>query len=67
VRRELRAAGRDPDTFEITLFGVRPEADLLARARDAGVARCVFGLPSANRDEVMPVLDRHAELLSQIS
>jgi probable F420-dependent oxidoreductase len=66
VRRQLQDAGRDPDRFEITLFGVPPDAELLARARDAGVARCVLGLPSAKEDEVLPVLDRHAALMRQL-
>jgi probable F420-dependent oxidoreductase len=67
VRRQLQDAGRDPDRFEITLFGVPPDAELLARARDAGVARCVLGLPSAKEDEVLPVLDRHAALMRQLA
>jgi probable F420-dependent oxidoreductase len=66
VRREVGAAGRDPDAFEITLFGVPPDGDLLARARDAGVARCVLGLPSERVDTVLPVLDRHAAVMQQV-
>ena len=67
VRRQVTAAGRDPDAFEITLFGVPPDGELLTRARDAGVARCVLGLPSAKADEVLPVLDRHAALMRQVA
>ncbi len=67
VRRELRAAGRDPDSFEVTLFGVPPDVDLLSKARDAGVSRCVLGLPSTKDDKVLPILDRHAALLQQIA
>ena len=66
IRVQLRAAGRDPHSFEITLFGVPPDADLLVRARDAGVARCVLALPSAMRDEVLPVLDRHSALARRL-
>ena len=67
IRAQLRAAGRDADRFEVTLFGVPPDADLLARARDAGVARCVLGLPSAMSDVVLPVLDQHSALLRQLA
>jgi probable F420-dependent oxidoreductase len=66
VQRQVGAAGRDPDAFEITLFGVPPDGDLLARARDAGVARCVLGLPSERADTVLPVLDRHAAVMQQV-
>jgi probable F420-dependent oxidoreductase len=56
-------AGRDPATLPITVFGVPQDADLLARYRDAGVARVVFNLDPAKADEVLPVLDRCAALM----
>jgi probable F420-dependent oxidoreductase len=60
-----RAAGRDPATIPITVFGVSEDLDLLKRYRDAGVARLIFNLPSAKADEVLPVLDRCATLMRQ--
>jgi probable F420-dependent oxidoreductase len=65
IRAQLRAAGKDADGFEVTLFGIPPDGELLARARDAGVARCVLGLPSAKDDAVLPVLDRHVALMEK--
>jgi probable F420-dependent oxidoreductase len=59
----MREAGRDPSTLPITVFGVSEDRDLIARYRDAGVARVVFNLPSAKADEVLPVLDRCAALI----
>jgi probable F420-dependent oxidoreductase len=59
-------AGRDPATVPVTVFGVAEDADLVARYRDAGVARVVFNLPAANADEVLPVLDRCAALIRQV-
>jgi probable F420-dependent oxidoreductase len=58
-------AGRDPATLPVTIFGMPEDRDLVARYRDAGVARAVFNLPSAKADEVLPVLDRCAELMRQ--
>jgi alkanesulfonate monooxygenase SsuD/methylene tetrahydromethanopterin reductase-like flavin-dependent oxidoreductase (luciferase family) len=58
-------AGRDPATIPITVFGVAEDADLIARYRDAGVARVVVNLPSAKADEVLPVLDRCEKLARQ--
>lgn len=66
VRRDVQAAGRNPDAFEVSLFGMPPDADLLMKARDAGVARCVLGLPSAQAEKVLPILDRHAELMRKL-
>ena len=67
VHKQLRAAGRDPATFEISLFGVQPDPELLEKARDAGVTRCVLGLPPATSDVVLPILDRHAALMRKFS
>ena len=56
-------AGRDPATIPITVFGVAEDLDLITRYRDAGVARLVFNLPPAKADEVLPLLDRCADLV----
>ncbi len=59
-------AGRDPVTLPITVFGVAEDAELLTRYREAGVARVVFNLAPAKADEVLPVLDRCAELMRRV-
>ena len=59
-------AGRDPATLPITIFGVAEDFELVARYRDAGVARVIFNLPAAKRDEVLPVLDRCAALMRRV-
>jgi probable F420-dependent oxidoreductase len=66
VRERVHAAGRDPDKFEISIFAAPPQPELLARARGAGVTRCVFGLPPAKAEEVLPLLDRYAALAKQV-
>jgi hypothetical protein len=53
----LKEKGRKPEDVPITLFGVRPDLDDIKRARDAGVARIVFGVPPEAKDKVLPVLD----------
>lgn len=48
----------------ITIFGADPEdARQLASYRELGVERCLFRLPTAPRDEVLPVVARYAELI----
>jgi alkanesulfonate monooxygenase SsuD/methylene tetrahydromethanopterin reductase-like flavin-dependent oxidoreductase (luciferase family) len=59
------AAGRDPATIPITIFGVAEGPDLIKRYRDAGVARLVVNLPAAQADEVLPLLDRCARLMQR--
>jgi probable F420-dependent oxidoreductase len=62
-RKMAAAAGRDPASIPVTVFGVAEEIDAIRRCRDAGVARALFNLPAAKRDEVLPVLDRCAALI----
>ena len=64
LKRQAAEAGRDPDSLDISVFGARPDPDSVARMEDAGVNRVIFGLPSAERDEVEPLLDEYATLMS---
>ena len=64
LQRLAEEAGRDP--IPVTASGCRPEARAVERYAAIGVDRCTFWLPSAPRDEVMPVLDRYASLLDQV-
>jgi len=64
-RAMVKEAGRDPLGLPITVFGVPEDADVIARYRDAGVARVVFNLQPAKADEVLPALDRCAKLFTR--
>jgi probable F420-dependent oxidoreductase len=60
LRRRAAAAGRDPASLAVTLYGVPPDADLIRSFIAGGVTRSIFALPSADRDTVLPLLDRYA-------
>jgi hypothetical protein len=45
-------------------MGVLPDPAKLAYYREVGVSECALRLPSAPRDEVLPLLDRYALLLA---
>jgi len=64
-REAMSDAGRDPDTMRIVPFGSHPTADKLDHFASIGVTECVFRLPSAPRDEVLPVLDEQARLVQE--
>jgi alkanesulfonate monooxygenase SsuD/methylene tetrahydromethanopterin reductase-like flavin-dependent oxidoreductase (luciferase family) len=64
-REMATEAGRDPASISITIWGVPENADRLKRYRDQAIARVVVSLPSANRDEILPALDRWAGLIRQ--
>ncbi len=63
LRRVVADAGRDPDALEVIPFGSIPDAGKLEHFTSIGVTECVFGLPSAPRDKVLPVLDRWAAMV----
>ena len=64
LRRQAEEAGRDPASLPISLYWMgRPREDTIERVEEAGVDRIIFGLPSAQRDEVMPRIDQCAELI----
>ena len=66
-RQAMQDAGRDPDAMRIVPFGSHPSPDKLEHFARIGVTECVFRLPSAGRDEVLPVLEEQARLISQWS
>lgn len=66
-RAMAKAAGRDPATIPITAFNVSHDVDTLKKFRDAGVARGVFSIPSASREETLPLLDKLAAAMRQAS
>jgi alkanesulfonate monooxygenase SsuD/methylene tetrahydromethanopterin reductase-like flavin-dependent oxidoreductase (luciferase family) len=59
-REAAKQAERDPDTFEISVYACPPDAELVKRYADAGIARVVFGLPPAASEQVLPFLDHLA-------
>ena len=63
LRSVADAAGRDMATLSICVSGAPADAKVLDRYREAGIDRAILILPSAGADEVLPALDRHAQLL----
>jgi len=65
-RAAARDAGRNPAEIEITVYACPPDKDLLRRYKDAGIQRVVLGVPPADRDVVLQVLDPIASLASAV-
>jgi len=57
------AAGRARDTINVTVFNSKPEREALEAYAAAGIDRVTLGLPSKERDDVLPILDRYVELV----
>jgi probable F420-dependent oxidoreductase len=65
-REMAKEAGRDPQSLPVTLGGAPEDPDMLKRYRDLGVVRVNFPVPPAKSDEVLPILDRVAQLKQQV-
>jgi probable F420-dependent oxidoreductase len=63
LRRAWEARGRDPSALQVVPFGVFPDAGKLGHYRSLGVSEAVLRVPSAPRDEVLPVLDAYVRYL----
>ncbi|HZB90439.1 MAG TPA: LLM class F420-dependent oxidoreductase [Stellaceae bacterium] len=63
LRQTAEAAGRDPVTLSITVFGAPTDEKALAPYREAGIERVLFAVPDAGRDDVLPLLDKRVALL----
>jgi probable F420-dependent oxidoreductase len=60
---ELRErAGRH---FPVTYFGADPTDEFVSALADAGVDRALLQLPDAGADEVLPLVERYAELAAR--
>ena len=64
LKRRAEKVGRDPRSISVSVFGARPEPATVEKYAAAGVTRALFGLPSKDRDAVLPVLDQLAKLVS---
>jgi len=65
LREAALAAGRDPATLPITVFNAPADAAALAPYREAGIARVLFEVPDAGREDVLRRLDRYASLTAE--
>src|SRR5437762_7363446 len=63
LRQRAEAAGRDPMSISITIFGANPEPAALEQLESAGVERAIFMLPPAGRETVLPLLDKYGPLI----
>ena len=63
LRRVVAEAGRDPDDLQVIPFGTVPDQAKLDHFESIGVTEVVLRLPSAPRDEVLPLLDKYTDFV----
>jgi probable F420-dependent oxidoreductase len=63
LQRAFEARGRDPASLHVVPMGVLPDPAKLDYYASIGVTEAILRLPSAPRDEVLPVLDAYARFV----
>ena len=64
LNSKAEEAGRRP--IPVTNWGTAPNREAIDELADIGVGRAIFGLPSAKEDEVIPLLDKYAEVIAPL-
>ena len=65
--RQLAAeVGRDPAQVPVTVWGIPPDLDRVRRYQEQGVARGVVQLAAEKADQILPLLDRWAEIIRRL-
>ena len=68
LHERARAAGRDPGSIPISFFCVHAAGiERLERYRSLGAVRTVVRAPTAGREEILPFLDRYAEIARKLA
>src|SRR3954447_10539256 len=65
LREAVAARGGNPDELQIVPFGSIPDPGKLDHFESIGVTECVFQLPSARADQVLPLLDKQATIVGE--
>lgn len=63
IKERAAKAGRDMKTISITASGAPGDPKLVDSYREAGCDRCIFSLPSADRDTALPLLDQYTSFI----
>jgi len=65
LRQVSEAAGRDPASISLGVFGVPPKPEILDDYIANGFTRVVLGLPQGGTAEALAVLDSYAPLVER--
>lgn len=65
LQRRAEEAGRSH--IPVSIFGVPPKPEVIEKYRAQGVDRCIFGLPPADAETVLPILKSHSEAMREFA
>jgi probable F420-dependent oxidoreductase len=67
LQQVATAAGRDPSTLRLGVFGAKPDAAHLAHLRDIGASFVALSLPPMDRDAAISTMERYAPLVAEFN
>ena len=65
LNRLAAEVGRGP--IPVSVYGTLPRPEVIQQYAEVGVERCIFWLPPGPTEEVLPFLDRNAELANSFA
>src|SRR5690349_6084229 len=65
-RQMAQEAGRNPDSLEVTSFGLTDDLGRVKRLAEMGVSRVVPMFPPEKANTVLPIIDRWAKIMQQV-
>ncbi len=65
LRQKAEKADRDPATLSVSVYSARPDEAAVEEYVTAGAERTIFMLPAAERDTVLPILDKWTKLIQE--
>ena len=66
-RQMAAEAGREPDSLGLSVYGAPNDVDGNKRLADNGITRSVFRMPSEKEDTVLPMLDKAAAIMREVT
>jgi probable F420-dependent oxidoreductase len=66
LAEECEKNGRDVSEIELSLYYAPSDAGEAERHAEAGIARFIFGLPPADADVLLPMLDDMAKIIDRV-
>ena len=67
LRSRAEKVGRRPAEISISVLGVQGDEAALHQYRELGAERAIFFVPSAGREQILPLLDQYAALIPKVA
>ena len=67
LAEECEKNGRNIAEIELSLYMAPVNADVAKEHEEGGVSRFIFGLPPADAEILLPMLDKQAEVIAAVN